>query len=58
MCIRDRYNYALDTLSAAKDIGDLDIAKLFPMDILNKDRLSDAGPDLGAYERIEKKNEK
>ncbi len=54
----NKYNYALDTLSAAKDIGDLDIAKLFPMDILNKDRLSDAGPDLGAYERIEKKNEK
>lgn len=54
----DEYNYALDTLSAAKDIGNLDYAKLFPMDLLNKDRLSDDGPDLGAYERIEKKNEK
>ncbi|MBW6535254.1 MAG: hypothetical protein K0B11_09605 [Mariniphaga sp.] len=52
------YNYALDTLSAAKDIGNPDYAKLFPMDLLNKDRLSDDGPDLGAYERIEKKNEK
>jgi hypothetical protein len=54
----DDYNYALDTLSAAKDIGDPDYAKLFPMDLLNKDRLSDNGPDLGAYERIEKKDEK
>lgn len=53
----NKYNYALDTLSAAKDIGSIDIAKLFPMDILNKDRLSDDGPDLGAYERIEKKKE-
>jgi len=51
------FNYSLDTLSAAKDIGSVDIAKLFPMDILNKDRLSDDGPDLGAYERIEKKKE-
>ncbi len=54
----DDYNYALDTLSAAKDIGNLDYAKLFPVDLMNKDRLSDDGPDLGAYERIEKKNEK
>lgn len=54
----DEFNYALDTLSAAKDIGNPDYAKLFPMDILNKDRLSDDGPDLGAYERIEKKDKK
>jgi hypothetical protein len=54
----DDYNYALDTLSAAKDIGNPDFAKLYPTDLLNKDRLSDDGPDLGAYERIEKKNEK
>ncbi|SHE99364.1 hypothetical protein SAMN05444274_103191 [Mariniphaga anaerophila] len=53
----DDYNYALDTLSAAKDIGNPDFAKFFPMDIMNKDRLSDDGPDLGAYERIEKKDE-
>jgi hypothetical protein len=51
------YNYALDTLSAAKDIGKVDFAKMYPLDIQNKDRLSDEGPDLGAYERIEKKNE-
>jgi hypothetical protein len=54
----NEFNYALDTLSAAKDIGKLEFGKLFPFDILNKDRLIDEGPDLGAYERIEKKNEK
>ncbi len=54
----DKYNYALDTLSPAKDIGNAEIARFFPMDILNKDRTADIGPDLGAYERIEKKSEK
>lgn len=50
------YNYALDTLSAAKDVGKIDFARMFPLDILNMDRLSDEGPDLGAFERIEKKD--
>lgn len=53
----EEYNYALDTLSPAKDVGLLDYAKRFPTDILNQDRTSDAGPDLGAFERIEKKDE-
>ena len=53
----EEYNYALDTLSPAKDIGSLEYSKLFPMDILNKDRTADDGPDLGAFERNEKKDE-
>jgi len=53
----EEYNYALDTLSPAKDVGLDDFAKLFPTDILNQNRTSDAGPDLGAFERIEKKDE-
>jgi hypothetical protein len=53
----DDYNYALDTLSAAKDVGKTDYGKMFPLDILNKDRMADEGPDLGAFERIERKNE-
>ncbi len=53
----DDYDYSLDTLSAAKDIGDPELAKDFPMDILNKDRTADDGPDLGAFERIEKKDD-
>ena len=53
----EEYIYALDTLSPAKDVGFPDYAKRFPLDILNKDRNSDAGPDLGAFERIERKDE-
>ena len=49
--------YALDTLSPAKDIGNIEIAKKFPTDILNVNRLSDNGPDLGAFERKEKMDE-
>lgn len=52
------YNFALDTLSPAKDIGKPEYGTQFPLDILNKDRNADAAPDLGAFERIEKKNEK
>ncbi len=52
------YNYALDTLSPAKDVGKLEYAVQFPLDIMNKDRNADDGPDLGAFERIEKKDEK
>ncbi len=53
----EEYNYALDTLSPAKDIGNFDFAKRFPIDILNNDRTADDGADLGAFERIEKKDE-
>lgn len=44
------YNYAIDSLSPAKDIGNIDIAKLFPLDLNSQSRLEDSGPDLGAYE--------
>ncbi|MDX8338480.1 right-handed parallel beta-helix repeat-containing protein [Draconibacterium sp. IB214405] len=53
----DPYNnliYELDTLSAAKDIGTTRYSEIFPIDLLNKSRTADDGPDLGAYERIEK----
>ena len=50
------YNYQLDTLSPAKDVGKQEIGLLFEYDILNQDRTADKAPDLGAYERIEKKN--
>ena len=49
------YNYQLDTLSAAKDIGTYEFAEPVPLDILGINRLQDDGPDLGAYERQEKK---
>jgi hypothetical protein len=47
--------YELDTLSVAKDYGKDNYAKLVPFDLKGADRNSDAGPDLGALERIEKK---
>ncbi|MFW6257462.1 MAG: hypothetical protein ACOC11_01645, partial [Prolixibacteraceae bacterium] len=53
----EEYNYALDTLSPAKDAGREKYGEMFPLDILNHDRTADEGPDLGAYERIEKKEE-
>jgi len=49
-----KYNFELDTLSPAKDVAKTSIAKLFPLDIKGRDRLSDSGPDLGSYERQEK----
>lgn len=51
--VYDDYNYQLDTLSPAKDIGQTAYSKLYPVDLLNESRTSDDGPDLGAYERIE-----
>lgn len=48
------YDYHLDTLSPVKDFGNPDIAKYFPFDLDNQNRTIDDGPDLGAYERIEK----
>ena len=47
------YNFELDTLSASKDAGLIDFAKLFPLDFKEISRISDKGPDLGAYERVE-----
>lgn len=48
-------NYELDTLSVAKDKGKESYARIVPYDFKGADRTADNGPDLGAYERIEKK---
>lgn len=53
----EEYNYQLDTLSPAKDVGKIKYGEQFPLDILSKDRTEDEGPDLGAYERIEEEDE-
>jgi hypothetical protein len=45
----------LDTLSPAKDKGDVSIGQMYPLDLKRMDRTIDQGPDLGAYERVEKK---
>ncbi len=52
----ETYNYTLDSLSPARNIGNVEYAKINRLDINNNSRFSDEGPDLGAYERIVKKN--
>lgn len=49
------YNYELDTLSPAKDAGIIEYGELVPLDLNFNSRLNDDAPDLGAYERIEAK---
>jgi len=49
----DEYNFELDTLSPAKDIGSLLIGEGFPFDKNGNSRTADGKPDAGAYERIE-----
>ncbi|NOR76656.1 MAG: hypothetical protein GQ525_16050 [Draconibacterium sp.] len=53
----EEFNYELDTLSPAKNIGKIEYADQFPLDIMNEDRTNDDGADLGAFERIEKKDD-
>ena len=48
------FNYQLDSLSVVRDVGALDVARNFSEDILGNSRIKDKGPDLGAYERIDK----
>jgi len=47
------YDYQLDSLSSAKDIGSYYIGTLVPYDQLGNSRLNDGKPDLGAFEREE-----
>ncbi len=49
----DEFNYQLDTLSSARNKGDIEIGILYPKDLNNNDRTITV-PDIGAYERIEK----
>jgi hypothetical protein len=46
-------NFELDTLSVVKDFGKPSYGKLYPFDINGISRMNDAGPDPGAFERIE-----
>ncbi len=46
-------NFRLDTLSAAKDKGSIIYSNLYQIDMEGNSRLTNAPPDLGAYERIE-----
>ncbi len=46
------FNFAIDSLSHARNTGDTEMAKLFPTDLNSNSRLADEGPDLGALEWI------
>lgn len=49
-------DFQLDTLSPAKDVASISIVNALPelqLDVLGNSRLSDSGPDFGAYERQE-----
>jgi hypothetical protein len=45
-----KYDFRLDSLSPARNGADRPIAEKIPKDINGIDRLSDEGPDMGAYE--------
>lgn len=48
-----KYDYQLDSLSVARDAGDINVGKEYPEDALGINRMEDAAPDLGAFERID-----
>ncbi len=49
-----KYNFQLDSLSVARDAGEINVGKEFPEDALGVSRLDDNAPDMGAFERIDK----
>jgi len=46
------YSFELDSISPAKNKGDMIKAYLLPLDMNGKSRLNDDGPDIGCYEWI------
>ena len=46
------YNFIPDSVSPARNIGNPDVAKLYPVDLNGNSRLTDNMPDAGAYEWI------
>jgi len=46
------YDFSLDSISPAIDMGDVGKAFLLPYDIIGNSRVSDGGPDIGCYEWI------
>ena len=46
------YNFRLDSLSAARNIGAMQWAEQYPVDYDGNSRVSDEGPDAGCYEFV------
>ena len=51
-----KYDFRLDSISPARNIADIEIAKKLPKDINGIDRFLDEGPDIGGYEFIPAKD--
>lgn len=49
------FNFSIDSLSPARNIGNIETAKHFSLDLNNNSRLVDEAPDLGALEWISSK---
>ncbi len=47
---RGYYNFMLDSVSPARGIGDIEVAKHYPLDRLGNPRPTDAAPDAGCYQ--------
>jgi hypothetical protein len=51
----DKYNFQLDSINTyLRNKGSMDVANQFPLDYFQHSRISDDGPDLGLFERIQK----
>jgi hypothetical protein len=48
-----KYDFQLDSISPARDAGDINIGKRFPEDALGVSRIDDKAPDMGAFERLD-----
>ena len=44
------FNFTLDSVSPARGLADITIAKQYPLDLNGNSRLDDGAPDVGAYE--------
>ncbi len=44
------YNFMLDSVSPARNMADITVSKLYPLDINGRNRLEDGKPDVGACE--------
>ncbi len=49
----DTYDFRLDSLSPAINAGRIELGQQVPVDFDGNNRLTDEGPDLGAFERID-----
>ncbi|HOO84931.1 MAG TPA: hypothetical protein PLS94_10225, partial [Prolixibacteraceae bacterium] len=53
----DAYDYRLDSISPAKNIGSFEFANQVPTDLNGISRIEDKMPDLGVYEWIQEETD-